>query len=88
MMWMMTTCILLFAALLFVGIGGGSFLAGYLWPILVGAMVVGHIWMMFRRHGHVSSNEENHDVADAKKSSSENASDVDKKKNNSGHSCC
>ncbi len=49
-MWMMLVCCLApVAILLFAGgqLSGG----GYLWPILIGVFVVGHIWMMFRGHG-------------------------------------
>lgn len=49
MMWMMIPCILLFGFLFF---GGGKLSSsGYFWPILIGAFVVAHIWMMFKGHG-------------------------------------
>lgn len=49
MMWMMLICTLPLVILLFAG--GKLFGAGYLWPILIGAFVVGHLVMMFRGHG-------------------------------------
>jgi len=49
MMWMMISCLLLLGVLFF----GGSKLSssGYLWPILIGAFMVSHVWMMFKGHG-------------------------------------
>ena len=49
MMWMIIPCLLLLGFLFF----GGSKLSssGYLWPILIGAFVAAHIWMMFKGHG-------------------------------------
>ncbi len=49
MLWMMIPCLLLLGVL-FLGKGTVSS-SGYLWPILIGAFVVVHIWMMFRGHG-------------------------------------
>ena len=49
MMWMMPICMLSLVVLLFAG--GGLFSAGYLWPVLIGAFVVAHLWMMSKGHG-------------------------------------
>lgn len=49
MMWMMLGCIALLVALFFTGSSLSS--GRILWPILIGAFVAGHIWMMLRRHG-------------------------------------
>lgn len=49
MMWMMLICILPLVVLLFAG--GRLFSVGYLWPILIGAFVIAHLWMMFKGHG-------------------------------------
>lgn len=56
MMWMMIPCLLL-VGVLFLG-GGKLSGGGYLWPILIGAFVVAHVWMMFRGHGHGGTNTE------------------------------
>ena len=47
--WMILLCVLPLLALLFMG--RGLSLSGYLWPILIGACVVAHFWMMFKGHG-------------------------------------
>ena len=49
MMWMMIPCVILLG-ILFLG-GGQLSSSGYLWPILIGIFILGHIWMMFRGHG-------------------------------------
>lgn len=50
MMWMMLVCCALpFAVLLFAG--GKISSDGYFWPVLIGAFILVHIWMMFRGHG-------------------------------------
>lgn len=49
-MWMMLVCCLVpVAILLFAGgqLSGG----GYLWPILIGGMVIAHLAMMFKGRG-------------------------------------
>src|SRR3989344_4941063 len=57
MMWMMLICILPLIVLLFVG--RKLFSAGYILPILIGACVVAHIWMMRKGHGeHSDTNAE------------------------------
>lgn len=48
-MWMMLICMVPLVVLLFAG--GKLFSAGYLWPILIGTLVVVHLWMMFKGHG-------------------------------------
>jgi len=58
LMWMMLICLLLLVVLLFTG---GKLLAGgYLWPVLIGAFVIAHLWMMFKGHkghgGHSDAN--------------------------------
>ncbi|MEK7089412.1 MAG: hypothetical protein AAB920_01185 [Patescibacteria group bacterium] len=67
MWWMMVPCLAILAVVLF---GGNAlFSGGYVGPILVGLMIVAHIWMMFRGHGgnqsgHNDANmEEKHDEA-------------------------
>ena len=65
MMWMMIPCLLLLG-ILFLG-GGKLSGGGYLWPILIGAFVVAHVWMMFRGHGHTNT-EDKTDDAPAKES--------------------
>lgn len=63
MMWMMVVCcalplvILLFA-------GGKLFSAGYIWPILIGVMIAGYLWMMFRGHGSCGKNHKNNEEKD------------------------
>ena len=49
MTWMMLLCIVPLVVLLF--FGGKLFSGGYLWPILIGAFVVAHLWIMFKGHG-------------------------------------
>ena len=86
MMWMMIPCFLLLG---FLFLGGGKLSSGgYLWPILIGAMVAAHLWMMFRGHGshgdHHADHTENHteqNVAEAGKAEPA----VHEKKD---HSCC
>lgn len=46
---MMIPCLLLLG-ILFIG-GDKLSSSGYLWPILVGLFIIGHIWMMFSGHG-------------------------------------
>ena len=84
MMWMMLPCLLILIFAVFAG--GGGFRS---WPFLlvIGAMVAGHLWMMFRGHGHDSS-EEHNDAAETDKPSQGNAPSVAEKKGHSGHSCC
>lgn len=48
MMWMMIPCLLLLG-ILFLG-GDKLSSSEYLWPILIGAFVVAHVWMMFKGH--------------------------------------
>ena len=56
MMWMMLICMLPLVVLFF--IRDKQFSAGYLWPILIGAFVVVHLWIMFKGHGrHDDANE-------------------------------
>lgn len=50
-MWMMILCLLLLGVLFLVLDGGKLSSSGYLWPILIGAFMVAHVWMMFRGHG-------------------------------------
>ena len=62
MLWMMLPCLLLVGFLLFSG--GALSSSRYLWPILIGGMVVAHIWMMVRGHrahdgDHVADEEKN-----------------------------
>ncbi len=86
MMWMMLPCLLILV--FFVLAGGVSFGS---WPLLalVGIMVGAHLWMMFRGHGHGSSDENHSDMTDTKQASPDDASPhVDEKKDHSGHSCC
>lgn len=82
-MWMMLPCLLILVFAIFAG-GGGL----RSWPFLaiIGAMVAGHLWMMFRGHGHDSSEseEEHHSMADTKQPSAP----ADEKKGHSNHSCC
>lgn len=47
--WMMLICIVPLVVLLFAG--GKLSSGGYLWPILIGAFVVAHLWIMFKGHG-------------------------------------
>ena len=65
MMWMMLPClIILVFAVLF---GGGGFRS---WPYLalIGIMVAGHLWMMFRGHGsHGDEHTDHKNVAEAGK---------------------
>jgi len=49
MLWMMIPCLLLLGVLFLGGDNVAS--SGYLWPILIGAFVAAHIWMMLRGHG-------------------------------------
>lgn len=49
-MWMMVICCMLPLVLLFFG-GGTLFSGGYFLPILIGILIIGHLWMMFRGHG-------------------------------------
>jgi len=49
MMWMMIPCVILLG-ILFLG-GGRLSSSGYLWPILIGVFILGHVWMMLRGHG-------------------------------------
>ena len=85
MMWMMVPCILIVIFAVFAG--GGGFRS---WPFLaiIGAMVAGHLWMMFRGHGHGSSDDNQHDMTDMKQASPENVSRADEKKDRSDHFCC
>lgn len=85
MMWMMLPCLLILVFVVFAG-GGGL----RSWPFLaiIGVMVVGHLWMMFRSHGHGSSDEEHRETTDTKKVPPENVPSADEKKGHSGHSCC
>lgn len=57
MMWMMVICCALpFLVLLF---GGRlAFSGGYLLPMLVGILILTHLWMMFRGHKKRESGEE------------------------------
>jgi len=49
MMWMMIPCLLLLG---FLFLGGGKLSSGgYLWPILIGVVMIAHVWMMFKGHG-------------------------------------
>lgn len=50
MMWMMLICCALPLILLFSG-GSALFSGGYFLPILVGILIIVHLWMMFRGHG-------------------------------------
>ena len=69
MMWMMILCCALFLGALFLG-GSSLSLSGYLWPILIGAFVLAHIWMMFRGHGeHGNSDDDKKIDADSRKQS-------------------
>lgn len=62
MRWMMILCLFLLSILFF---GGGKLSSsGYLWPILIGAFVVAHVWMMFKGHGDHKEND-TEDVSDA-----------------------
>lgn len=65
MMWMMIPCLFLLGILFLGGdkLSGG----GYLRSILIGVFVVAHVWMMFRGHGHTST-EDKTDNASAKES--------------------
>ena len=49
MLWMILICVLPLVVLLFAG--GKLSSGGYLWPILIGAFIVAHLWMMFKGHG-------------------------------------
>ena len=87
MMWMMLPCLLILAFALFTGGGGPRS-----WPFLlvIGAMVVTHLWMMFRGHGSRSSDEGHATMADGKQISPEDNSVVTSAENkgHSDHSCC
>lgn len=48
MMWMMLICCTLPFVVLIFGSGTGS---GYLIPILIGILIIVHLWMMFKGHG-------------------------------------
>ena len=48
----------------------------YILPILLGLCVVGHIWMMFRGHGHNGGHKDCEEMKESKKN------------NESNHSCC
>lgn len=47
MMWMMLICCTLPFVVLFFG---GRIGSGYLIPILIGILIIVHLWMMFRGH--------------------------------------
>lgn len=49
MMWMMLVCCAVPLVVLFF-VGGNVSVGGYFWPILIGAFIIIHIWMMFRGH--------------------------------------
>jgi hypothetical protein len=86
MMWMMVPCLLILVFAIFAG-GGG--LRSWPFLLIIGAMVGGHLWMMFRGHGHDSSGEEQQrDAADAEHASPENTPAASEKKGHSSHSCC
>jgi len=84
MMWMMLGCVALIAVLFL----GGSRLpsGGILWQILIVGFVVAHLWMMFRGHGHGSSDDEPHNMNDMKQVPPENTSNTDEKKGRSDNS--
>ncbi len=48
MLWMILPCLLLLGVS-FLG-GGNAFSSGYVWPILLGAFLITHIWMMVKDH--------------------------------------
>ncbi len=50
MMWMMLVCCLVPVAILLFA-GGQLSGSGYLWPILIGGMIIAHLTMMFKGHG-------------------------------------
>lgn len=84
-MWMMLPCLLILVFAIFAG-GGGL----QSWPflVIVGVMVAGHLWMMFRGRRRGSSDEEHRDMTDIKQISQENTSSTDEKKGHTDHSCC
>lgn len=85
MAWMMLPCLLILAFAIFAG-GGGL----RPWPFLliIGIMVAGHLWMVFRGHGNKSYEEKHNDAVNGERPSPGSTSSVDEKKNHSDHSCC
>lgn len=81
-MWTMAICCVVpILILLFAGgkLSGG----GYLWQILIGAFVVGHIWMMFKGHG----GHKDGDTEDTSNTASDKPKDRHKEDNKHG-GCC
>ena len=87
MMWMMVICCAIPLIILFF-LGSTLSSVGYFWPILIGVFALVCIGMMFRGHGHGTSDEEHHDMIDMKQQPPEKTAGEDEKKNHSGHSCC
>ena len=86
MMWTMLICALPLVILFFAG--RAFFSTEYLWPILIGAMVVMHLRMMLRGHGHESSGEKQHDARDVKQVSPGDTPHADEKEGYSDNSGC
>jgi hypothetical protein len=78
MIWMMIPCLLLLG---FILLDGGTVSSGYFWPILIGALVVVHIWMMFRGH-----NRHRSDTTEDKIDGNSETKDEDSKHTHGG--CC
>ena len=85
MWWMMLPCLLIVVLLLFAG--GGISIGS--WPLIaiIGFMVGAHLWMMFRGHGHGSSDDDHAHMTGRDQASQENIRD-DEKKGRSNHSGC
>lgn len=84
MLWMMIPCLLLLG---FVFFGGNKLSSnGYLWPILIGAFVFAHIWMMFKGHG---GHNNNNDTENKNNGTSVNQSERKNEDNkHKGGGCC
>ncbi len=78
MIWMMLPCLLILGFVIFAAGGGVRS-----WPfiLIIGGMVVAHLWMMRRGHGSQDTEDHSsHAAADPKKAESI--------KHGGGHSCC
>lgn len=81
MPWMIILCVLPIVILLLVG--RKLFSAGYLWPILIGALVMAHFWLMFRGRG--SGHGEQSDKAEGREIK---AADSPHNEHKKGGGCC
>ncbi|MBI5742621.1 MAG: hypothetical protein HZA25_02175 [Candidatus Niyogibacteria bacterium] len=84
MLWMMLPCLLLLGILFFAG--GRSFSGGYFAPVLIGAFIAAHIWMMFRGHGEHGRNHGN--AEEDRKTAAGSPEIKDASKDEPGHGGC